>query len=101
MKENIKVGEKWVYVKCSVCGRKKDFSKEAFEKKCGELTPEEFAKLFICKSCQKQKPVEKQDGDEKTEQSIKSKPYSKEKQLGKKEKKTVLTKEDDEDFFAK
>lgn len=57
MKENIKVGEKWVYVKCSKCKKKKDFSKENFNKKCGLLEQEDFAKMFVCASCLKKDKV--------------------------------------------
>lgn len=94
MKENILVGEKWVYIKCTKCGKKKDFAKDAFIKRLPEeMTPNEYSTIFVCKTCasDKQNPV-------KIESEIK--PYSKEKQLGKKEKKTILN-ETDEDYFNK
>lgn len=98
MKEAIKVGEKWVYIKCISCGRKKDFAKDAFDKKRGDKNPEEFAKTFVCKSCQSPK----QDPNSKASKKINSEkefdgPLTKDKQLRKKSKKVLSIPETDID----
>lgn len=98
MKEKIKVGEKWVYIKCSKCGKKKDFAKDKFDKKLDGKTPEEFAETFVCSTCSKdkQKPTATIENKGKSEIREDYRPYTKERQLGKKEKKTFENK-----FYSK
>lgn len=128
MKEQIKVTEKWVYIKCSKCGIKKDFSRESFDKKFKESGLSDdaaglkaFADSFVCYSClkDKQKPVtvEPKTKEESDNTSVISKseqrriaiqkeviPFTKEKQLGKKEKNNVSKEQKEkemEDLLAK